>query len=66
MGKLKTNKSIRSRLKTTGKGKLTRRATNQSHFNTKTSGKERRLKHVDASISGADKKSIKRYLPYNK
>jgi len=65
MAKLKTNKAIRSRLKMTGKGKLTRRNSNQSHFNAKTSGKQRRLKRRILSVSKKDIKIFKKHLPYN-
>ena len=66
MAKLKTNKSILSRLKISGKGKITRRATNQSHFNTKATGQQRRSKHQNSSIAKRDIKAIRQYLPYNK
>lgn len=64
MTKLKTNKSILSRLKISGRGNLTRRVSNQSHFNAKDSGKKGRLKHGSVEIKKADKKSFKQYLPY--
>ncbi|KKS23909.1 MAG: 50S ribosomal protein L35 [Microgenomates group bacterium GW2011_GWC1_41_8] len=64
MVKQKTNKSILSRLKISGKGKLIRRATNQSHFNAKDSGKKGRLKHKSALIKKSDKKLFKQYIPY--
>ncbi|MDO8574989.1 MAG: 50S ribosomal protein L35 [bacterium] len=64
MFKIKTNKSILSRLKISGKGKLMRRATNQSHFNAKDSGKKGRLKHRSALIKKSDQESFKRYIPY--
>ena len=64
MAKLKTNKSILSRLKISGKGKLIRRATSQSHFNAKDSGKRGRFKHRTENIKKSDQKSFKRYLPY--
>jgi ribosomal protein L35 len=63
---LKTNKSILSRLKLTGSGKLLRRPSHQSHFNTKDTGKTGRLKHGDLEIKKSDKKSFKQYLPYAK
>lgn len=53
-----------SRLKLSGKGKLTRRATNQSHFNSKDSGNRGRLKHKSALIKKSDQKTFKKYLPY--
>lgn len=65
MPKPKTNKSILSRLKVTGKGKLLRRASNQSHFNAKTSGKQRRSKRRVLSVNKKDIKMFKQYLPYN-
>lgn len=64
MAKLKTNKSILSRLKISGKGKLTRRAASQSHFNAKDSGNTGRLKHRSASVKKSDIKLFKQYLPY--
>ncbi len=65
MRKLKTNKAILSRLKVTGKRKLIRRASKQSHFNAKTSGKQRRLKRRVLSVNKKDIKMFKQYLPYN-
>jgi len=65
MAKLKTNKAIQSRLKVTGKKKLIRRSSNQSHFNAKTSGKQRRLKRRVLSVNKKDIKMFKQYLPYN-
>jgi len=65
MAKLKTKKAILSRLKVTGKRKLIRRASNQSHFNAKTSGKQRRLKRRVLLVKNPDIKLFKRYLPYN-
>ena len=64
MAKLKTNKAIQSRLKVTGGKKLIRRVSNQSHFNAKTSGKQRRLKRQALSISKKDIKIFKKHLPY--
>ncbi|OGD24812.1 hypothetical protein A2819_01040 [Candidatus Azambacteria bacterium RIFCSPHIGHO2_01_FULL_40_24] len=64
MFKIKTNKSILSRLKVSSNGKLVRRATNQSHFNAKDSGKKGRLKHRSALIKKSDKKLFKQYIPY--
>lgn len=66
MPKLKTNKSIQSRLKITGRGKLLRRPTNQSHFNTKESAKQTRIKHGVKPIKKSDYKSFIKYLPYAK
>ncbi len=65
MAKLKTNKSILSRLKVTGRGKLVKRPTGQSHFNAKDSGNKGRLKHRDQTVNKADIKSLKQRLPYH-
>jgi len=65
MAKLKTNKAILSRIKITGKRKLTRLTSNKSHFNAKTSGKQRRLKRRVLSVNKKDIKMFKQYLPYN-
>ncbi len=64
MFKIKTNKSILSRLKISSKGKLIRRATSQSHFNAKDSGNKGRLKHKTNLIKKSDKGSFKKYIPY--
>mgnify|MGYP001561021903 FL=1 len=66
MPKQKTNKSILSRLKISGSGKLIRRATNQSHFNSKDSGNKGRFKHRSENIKKSDIKSFRQFLPYNK
>lgn len=66
MAKLKTNKSVLSRIKITGGKKMLRKPTNQSHFNTKDSGKAGRLKHGDKEIKKSDQNLFKQYLPYNK
>jgi len=66
MPKLKTNKSILSRLKITGGGKLLRRPTNQSHFNAKESSKQTRIKHGVKPVKKSDYKSFIKYLPYAK
>lgn len=66
MAKLKTNKSILSRLKISGKGKLVRRAASQSHFNAKDNGNMGRSKHKSINIKKSDIKSFKQYIPYAK
>jgi len=64
MPKIKTNKSILSRLKISSSGKLIRRATNQSHFNAKDSGNKGRFKHKSQNIKKSDQKLFKQYIPY--
>ncbi|OGD43256.1 hypothetical protein A2567_02360 [Candidatus Azambacteria bacterium RIFOXYD1_FULL_42_11] len=66
MVKLKTNKSILSRLKITSRGKLIRRPSGQSHFNTKDAGRKTRLKHRVLAVKKSDIKPFKQFLPYNK
>lgn len=64
--KLKTNKAILSRLKISSRGKLIRRPSGQSHFNTKDSGKKGRLKHQTLPIKASDIKSFRQFLPHHK
>lgn len=66
MPKIKTNKSILSRLKISGSGKLIRQATNQSHFNSKDSGNRGRFKHKSQNVKKSDQKLFRQYIPYNK
>jgi len=60
---LKTNKSLKKRLKLTKKGKVLRRKPGQCHFN----AKEKRSKQLEqkrmASID-IKKKTLNRFLPY--
>lgn len=60
---LKTNKSLRKRLKLTKRGKVLKRKSGLDHFN----AKERRAKQLGKkgwSDFGIKKKSLGRYLPY--
>ncbi|MBI2635272.1 MAG: 50S ribosomal protein L35 [Parcubacteria group bacterium] len=66
MPKIKTNKSIQSRIKITGGGKLLRRPTHQSHFNAKESSRQTRIKHGVKQVKKSDYKSFIKYLPYAK
>jgi ribosomal protein L35 len=46
---MKTNKSLRKRIKISSKGKITKRPPNQGHFNAKASGNASRRKHGSIS-----------------
>ena len=63
--KLKTNKAISKRIKTTKKGKLKIRAGGQDHFNAKERGNVRRNKRRDKTLSKVNVKNIKRLTPYS-
>ncbi|MBU1037053.1 50S ribosomal protein L35 [Patescibacteria group bacterium] len=63
--KLKTNKAINKRIRTTKKKKMLIRTGGQDHFNAKESGNTRRNKRRDKNLSKANVKNIKRLLPYS-
>lgn len=64
MAKLKTRKSVAKRFKVTASGKLMRRASGQSHFNAKLTGKQRRNKRRLIPVSKAEAKKLKKMMPY--
>lgn len=68
--KLKTKKAVSKRfiLKKSKKGviKIIKRAEGQDHFNARESGKTKRNKRSDVSISREMKKAITIALPYNR
>ena len=67
MPKLKTQKSVAKRFKITGgkKKKIIKRSAGQDHFNARESGKTVRNKRRDKTVSKADEKNIRSFLPYN-
>jgi len=67
MSKLKTRKSVAKRFKITGgkKKKILKRTAGQDHFNAREGGKVTRRKRRDKTVSKADEKNIKNFLPYN-
>jgi large subunit ribosomal protein L35 len=65
MPKIKTNKAIAKRVKITKSGKLKIRTGGQDHFNARESGKVGRNKKSDKTVSKANKRNIKRALPYS-
>ena len=64
MPKLKTHKGAKSRFLTTGSGKLMRTKCGKSHLRRKKAPRTKRLYDEMIPISPADKKRIRRLLPY--
>jgi len=64
MPKLKTHKGAKSRFHTTGSGKLMRPKCGKSHLRRKKAPRTKRLYDETIPISSADKKRVKRLLPY--
>jgi large subunit ribosomal protein L35 len=62
MPKIKTRKAVAKRFKVTKKKKVIKRSTGQDHFNARESGKQKRAKKADKSVSQADAKNIRRML----
>jgi len=64
MPKLKTHKGARSRFHITGNGKLMRTKCGKSHLRRKKAPRTKRLYDETIPVSSADKKRIRRLLPY--
>jgi large subunit ribosomal protein L35 len=64
MPKLKTHKGARSRFHTTGSGKMMRTKCGKSHLRRKKAPRTRRLYDETIPVSSADKKRVRRLLPY--
>jgi large subunit ribosomal protein L35 len=65
MPKLKTHKGAENRFHVTGSGKLMRTKCGKSHFRRKKAPRTKRLYDEKIPVSLADKKRVKRLLPYN-
>jgi len=65
MPKIKTNKAVAKRFKVTKKKKVVKRGCGQDHFNARESGKQKRNKRLDRSLSVADAQNVKKMLPYS-
>jgi len=65
MPKLKTNRSAAKRFKITAKGKIKRFKAFDSHLLTKKSPRRKRALAHPTLVSKADKKRIKKLLPYD-
>lgn len=64
MPKMKTNRGAAKRFKATGSGKIRRSKAFTSHILTKKSTKRKRNLRKSGLIVGADRKAVKRMLPY--
>ena len=65
MPKLKTQKSVSSRIHKTKNKKYRRRRAGQSHFNSRNTGKAGRRKKRDMSVSKTEHKTFDRLMPYS-
>lgn len=64
--KQKTKKSVMKKVKLTGSGKVTRRATGNNHYNVRDNGVATRNKRSDTGIViRADERNILRAIPYS-
>jgi large subunit ribosomal protein L35 len=64
MPKLKTHKGANSRFHVTGSGKLMRAKCGKSHLRRKKAPRTKRLYDETIPVSPADKKRVRRLLPY--
>ncbi|MCB9802840.1 50S ribosomal protein L35 [Candidatus Nomurabacteria bacterium] len=62
--KLKTKKALKKRVKITGSKKVVIRTGGQDHFNSRETGKVKRNKRRDKTISEVNVKNVKQLLPY--
>ena len=66
MGKLKTKKALTKRVKVTKKGKVSRSKAGRRHLLSGKTSKRKRGLRRKALVSSAQKKLIKRSLPYSR
>ncbi len=64
MPKMKTNRGAAKRFKATGSGKIRRSKAFTSHILTKKSTKRKRNLRKSGLISEADRRAVRRMLPY--
>ncbi len=64
MPKMKTNRGAAKRFKATGSGKIRRNKAYSSHILTKKSTKRKRNLRKSGLIDEADRRAVKRMLPY--
>ncbi len=65
MSKMKTNRGAAKRFRRTGKGGYKRAQSHMNHILTKKKSKRKRQLGLTLQISDADKKAVKRLLPYS-
>ncbi|HEY7912365.1 MAG TPA: 50S ribosomal protein L35 [Blastocatellia bacterium] len=66
MPKLKTHKGAAKRFRLTATGKVKRGHSHARHILTKKTAKRKRNLDIDALVSKADEKPVKRMLPYGR
>ncbi len=66
MPKMKTNRGAAKRFKLTANGKVKHKKSNHGHILTKKTTKRKRVLRKSGTVSGADRKSVARLLPYAK
>jgi len=66
MPKIKTHKGASKRLKVTGSGKVIHRKTGQDHFNSRETGKIKKNKRRDLTMSATSNDIATRLIPYKK
>ncbi|WP_408955832.1 50S ribosomal protein L35 [Natroniella sp. ANB-PHB2] len=64
MGKMKTHKGMKKRVKKTGRGKFKRKKAYRSHLMTKKSGNRKRKLNKDALVDEGNQKRVEKLLPY--
>ncbi len=64
MPKMKTNRGAAKRFNATGSGKIRRNKAYSSHILTKKSSKRKRNLRKSGLIAEADRRAVKRMLPY--
>jgi len=62
---MKTKKAVKKRIRLTAQKKIKIRTGGQDHFNARESGKTKRNKRRDKTLSRVNKKAINTLLPYN-
>ncbi len=65
MPKLKTKKSVSKKVRITAGKKVLRRYTKQNHFNSRETGKFKRLKRKEVRLDKSNEKNVLKALPYN-
>ena len=65
MPKIKTHKATVKRFRVTASDKLKQRKAGQDHFNSRETGKTKRIKRQDISATKTLTKTIKTLTPYN-
>ncbi|MCK8828077.1 50S ribosomal protein L35 [Natroniella acetigena] len=64
MGKMKTHKGMKKRVKKTGSGKFKRKKAYRNHLMTKKSGNRKRKLNKDALVDEGNQKRVEKLLPY--